>query len=151
MRKQQGQIWICGNKNVYKKTFIRVRKKQCNVSSHMNYLYFAFTGPKYVANIVSLLTFQQVSEILKKLSSFSYTEYLQKAQNFSDQLQPVKYIFSSYFLSSSHSRKNDDVKSLILGVTQKYKIERFLLFLWNLRSDIWPYFLVTKVFTRISI
>ena len=48
---------MCGNKNVYKKTFIRVRKKQCNVSSHMNYLYFAFTGPKYVANIVFLLTF----------------------------------------------------------------------------------------------
>ena len=35
-----------------KKTVIRVRKKQCNVSSRMNYLEFAFKGPKYARNLV---------------------------------------------------------------------------------------------------
>ena len=29
----------------YEKKVIRVRKKQCNVSSRMNYLEFAFKGP----------------------------------------------------------------------------------------------------------
>ena len=46
-------IWY----QTYEKTVIRVRKKQCNVSSRMNYLQFAFKGPKYVRNIVFLLIF----------------------------------------------------------------------------------------------
>ena len=58
------------------KTIISVRKKQCNISSHMNYLQFAFKGLKYARNsfFVDILA---VSEILEKLSSrFSHTEYL---------------------------------------------------------------------------
>ena len=43
-------------------------KKQCNVSSRMNYLQFAFKDPKYARN--------KVSEMLKKLSGcFSHTKY----------------------------------------------------------------------------
>ena len=60
-----------------KKTVIRVRKKQFNVSSPMNYLQFAFEGPKYARNIVFVLISGRVSEILKKLiGCFSYTGYL---------------------------------------------------------------------------
>ena len=46
MRKQWKKVWIYGAKDI--KTVIRVRKKQCNVSSHMNYLQFCFKGPKYI-------------------------------------------------------------------------------------------------------
>ena len=39
----------------YKKTVIRVRTKQCNVSSHMNYLQFAVKSAKYIRNIVDIV------------------------------------------------------------------------------------------------
>ena len=43
----------------------------------MNYLQFAFEGPKYARNIVFVLISGRVSEILKKLiGCFSYTGYL---------------------------------------------------------------------------
>ena len=50
------------------KIVIRAMKKQCNVSSRMNYLQFAFKDPKFARN--------KVSEMLKKLSRcFSHTKY----------------------------------------------------------------------------
>ena len=50
-----------------KKTVIRVRKKQCNVSSRMNYLEFAFKGQKYARNLVFLLIFCQSFWNIKKI------------------------------------------------------------------------------------
>ena len=50
----------------YKKTFIRVRKKQCNVSSRMNYKWFTFKGPQYVRNVVFLSNFLQIFWNIKK-------------------------------------------------------------------------------------
>ena len=48
------------------KTIISVRKKQCNISSHMNYLQFAFKGLKYARNTVFLLIFWQSFWNIKK-------------------------------------------------------------------------------------
>ena len=48
MRKQYRQILVYGTKHI--KKVMRIRKKQCNVSSHMNYLQFAFKGTTYVRN-----------------------------------------------------------------------------------------------------
>ena len=50
-----------------KKTVIRVRTKQCNVSSCMNYLEFAFKGPKYARNLVFFVDI--LAEFLKYLKS----------------------------------------------------------------------------------
>ena len=42
---------------IYEKTVIRVKKIQCNVTSRMSYLEFAFKGLKYARNIAFLLIF----------------------------------------------------------------------------------------------
>ena len=53
-----------------------------------------------------LSIFLQIFGNIKKLSGyFSHTEYLLKAQNFSDHFQAVKYVFSKYFFS--YFKKND--------------------------------------------
>ena len=49
--------------NIWKKTVIRARKKQRNVSDHMNYMQFAFKDPKYAKNIVFFVAI--MTEFLK--------------------------------------------------------------------------------------
>ena len=56
-----------------KETVIRVRKKHCDVSSHMYYLTFIFKFPEYTRNIVMVLL--EIFSNIKKLNDyFSQTE-----------------------------------------------------------------------------
>ena len=103
-------IWY----QTYEKTVIRVRKKQCNVSSRMNYLQFAFKGPKYVRNIVFLLIFWQSFWNITKAEWMFFLHWI-FVESISDQFQPVKYVFSTFWViwkKVMHTREAPDFLGL---------------------------------------
>ena len=109
----------------YEKTVIRIRKKQCNVSSRMNYLEFAFKGPKYARNLVFLLIFCQSFWNIKKTEGLFFLHLIFLESLESQWSVPASEIGLYLVLSELFEEKYCTlVKRLIFwGVTQKYELQ----------------------------
>ena len=105
---EQTQTWIYGTKHVKNSHQSQEETVQSKQPHELSVIFFLLLKVQNMSEIQLLLLnfFEDFLEWKKKLSGcFSHTEYLQNAQSFSDQFQPVNYVFGQYVLS--YLRKSD--------------------------------------------